>query len=272
MLVLKHVDRGVVVEVICDHSNSYNKRLIRESLVLFRGFSCCGDLLLCNLPFKEIQDQIASKEPVKESINASAEKLTELCEADVDEMEAKIENINKMWNDLNEQKSNKEGELMRLLDRVSEYQKMANAVQEKITKAKNALETEPGLTFDLPQMRTNLANIRGVNEQLNGLRPQLDSTVAYGKELIDGDPDIDGSNVKRRNEELQEMFENVDERVKGELNKMEGLVQQMEQYTKTSKELRKDLAYIHDEVEANKPGQLDPESLCERGAAVKVGG
>ena len=119
-------------------------------------------------------------------------------------------------------------------------------------------------------MRTNLSDIKAIEEQLNALKPQLDSTVRYGKELVDGDPDIDGSNVKRRNEELEEMFNNAGEKVKDEVGKMEGLVQQMEQYLKSAKELKKDMGYVHDEVEANKPGQLDPESLRERETAVKV--
>jgi hypothetical protein len=45
----------------------------------------------------------------------------------------------------------------------------------------------------------------------------------------------------------------------------------MEQYAKCSKDLRKDLAHIQDEVEANKPGQLDMESLKEKDDNVKVG-
>lgn len=75
--------------------------------------------------------------------------------------------------------------------------------------------------------------------------------------------------MKRRNKELDEMFNNAGEKIKDEVGKMEGLVQQMEQYLKSAKEL-KNMGYVHDEVEANKPGQLDPESLRERETAVKV--
>lgn len=185
-------------------------------------------------------------------------------------MKAKIEDLNKIWNEMDEEKSTKEEELKKLLTELSEYEKRANIVQEKVTKVEKALPTEAALVLDLPQMRTNLSDIKAVEEQLNALKPQLDSTVTYGKELVDGDPDIDGSNVKRRNEELEEMSDKAGEKVKDEVGKMEGLVQQMEQYLKSTKELKKDLGYVHDEVEANKPGQLDPESLREKETAVEV--
>ena len=220
--------------------------------------------------FQAIENEMIDKQPIKESVEASAAKLTEMCEEDVDEVKGKIEDLNKIWNEMDEEKSNKDEELKRLLTDLSEYEKLANAVQEKVTKVEKALPTEAALVLDLPQMRTNLSDIKAVEEQLNALKPQLDSTVTYGKELIDGDPDIDGSNVKRRNEELEEMFNNAGEKVTDEVEKMEGLVQQMEQYLKSAKELKKDMDYVHDEVEANKPGQLDPESLRERETAVEV--
>ena len=50
--------------------------------------------------------------------------------------------------------------------------------------------------------------------------------------------------MKRRNEELEEMFNNAGEKVKDEVKKMEGLVQQMEQYLKSAKELKKDMGYV----------------------------
>ena len=220
--------------------------------------------------FQAIENEMIDKQPIKESVEASAAKLTELCDEDVDEVNGKIEDLNKIWNEMDEEKSNKEEELKRLSTDLSEYKKLANAVEEKVTKVEKALPTEAALVLDLPQMRTNLSDIKAIEEQLNALKPQLDSTVRYGKELVDGDPDIDGSNVKRRNEELEEMFNNAGEKVKDEVGKMEGLVQQMEQYLKSAKELKKDMGYVHDEVEANKPGQLDPESLRERETAVKV--
>ena len=220
--------------------------------------------------FQAIENEMIDKQPIKESVEASAAKLTELCDEDVDEVNGKIEDLNKIWNEMDEEKSNKEEELKRLSTDLSEYKKLANAVEEKVTKVEKALPTEAALVLDLPQMRTNLSDIKAIEEQLNALKPQLDSTVRYGKELVDSDPDIDGSNVKRRNEELEEMFNNAGEKVKDEVGKMEGLVQQMEQYLKSAKELKKDMGYVHDEVEANKPGQLDPESLRERETAVKV--
>ena len=220
--------------------------------------------------FQAIENEMIDKQPIKESVEASAAKLTELCDEDVDEVNGKIEDLNKIWNEMDEEKSNKEEELKRLSTDLSEYKKLANAVEEKVTKVEKALPTEAALVLDLPQMRTNLSDIKAIEEQLNALKPQLDSTVRYGKELVDGDPDIDGSNVKRRNEELEEMFNNAGEKVKDEVGKMEGLVQQMEQYLKSAKELKKDMGYVHDQVEANKPGQLDPESLRERETAVKV--
>lgn len=178
--------------------------------------------------------------------------------------------MNTAWNEMNAEKVKKDDELQKVANDLSEYEKQANAVQEKINKVAKALPTESPLVSDLSQMRNNLANIKNAGEQLEAVKPQLDNTVAYGKELIEQDPEIDGSNVKRRNEELNELYNNVNEKVKEEAKKMKELVDQIEQYAKSSKELKKDLTYIHDEVEANKPGQLDIESLKEKDGAVKV--
>ena len=52
--------------------------------------------------------------------------------------------------------------------------------------------------------------------------------------------------MKRRNKELDEMFNNAGEKIKDEVGKMD---QQMEQYLKSAKEL-KNMGYVHDEVEA----------------------
>lgn len=185
-------------------------------------------------------------------------------------MMARVNDMSTAWDDMNEEKVKKDEELQKIANDLSEYEKQANAVQEKINKVAKALPTETPLVLDLPQMRNNLANIKNAGEQLEAVKPQLDNTVAYGKELIEQDPDIDGSNVKRRNEELHELYNSVDEKVTEEVRKMEELVDQVEQYAKSSKELKKDLAFIHDEVEANKPGQLDVESLKEKDDAVKV--
>lgn len=178
--------------------------------------------------------------------------------------------MNTAWDEMNAEKVKKDDELLKIANDLSEYEKQANAVQEKINKVAKALPTEAPLVSDLPQMRNNLANVKNAGEQIEAVKPQLDNTVAYGKGLIEQDPEIDGSNVKRRNEELNELYNNVDEKVKEEAKKMIELVDQIEQYAKSSKELKKDLTYIHDEVEANKPGQLDIESLKEKDGAVKV--
>lgn len=183
---------------------------------------------------------------------------------------ARVDDMNTAWGEMNAAKVKKDDELQKIANDLSEYEKQANAVQEKINKVAKALPTETPLVLDLPQMRNNLANIKNAGEQLEAVKTQLDNTVAYGKELIEQDPEIDGSNVKRRNEELNELYNNVDEKVKEEAKKMEEMVDQIELYAKSSKELKKDLAYIHDEVEANKPGQLDIESLKEKDDAVKV--
>lgn len=213
---------------------------------------------------------MTEKQPIKESVEASAAKLTELCAEDVDEMKDKVADLDRIWNEMNEEKSSKDTDLEKLLNDLSEYEKLANAVEEKVKKVEKTLPTEAVVVLDLPRMRTNLSNVKSVREELAASRPQLDNTVAYGKELIDGDPDIDGSNVKRRNEELEKMFENVNEKAEDDVSKMEGLVQQIEQYVNSSKELKKDLDYVHEEVETNKPGLLDPESLRQKEAAVKV--
>ena len=183
---------------------------------------------------------------------------------------ARVNEMNKNWDEMNDAKETKDKELQGMLSDLSEYEKQANAVQEKVNKIEKSLPTETALVLDLPEMRNNLANIKNAGEQLESVKPQLDNTVAYGNELATKDPEIDASNVKRRNEELEELYNNVDEKVKEEGKKMQDLVDLMEQYAKSSKDLRKDLAYIHDEVEANKPGQLDMISLKERDDNVKV--
>ena len=203
-------------------------------------------------------------------MTATSAKLAELCEADVDEMMARVNDMNKNWDEMNKEKGTKDEQLQKILSDLSEYEKQANAVQEKINKAEKALPAETALVLDLPEMRNNLTNIKNAAEQLEGMKPQLDSTVSFGNDLVEQDPEIDGSNVKRRNQELEELYNNVNEKIKEEDKKMQELVDEIEQYAKSSKDLRKDLAYIHDEVEANRPGQLDMHSLKEKDDAIKV--
>ena len=185
-------------------------------------------------------------------------------------MEGRVNGVNEMWDEMTKDKLAKEQDLEKLHDGVAEYEKRATAVEEKITKTKKALPIEAAPVLDLPQMRTNLADVKAIDEQVTGIKPQVDSTVAFGKALIEQDPEVDGSNVTRRNEELEELLKGVDESVKEEVGRVQDLVDQMEQYGKSVKELRKDLAYVHDEVEGNKPGHLDPESWKEKVASVKV--
>lgn len=203
-------------------------------------------------------------------MTATSAKLAEHCEADVDEMMARVNDMNKNWEEMNEEKAKKDDELQNVLNDLSEFEKRANTVQEKINKTEKALPDETALVLDLPEMRNNLANIKNAAKQLEEVKPQLDSTVSYGNDLVEKDPEIDGSNVKRRSQDLEELYNNVDEKIKEEDKKIQELVDQIEQYAKSSKDLRKDLGYIHDEVEANKPGQLDMDSLKEKDDAVKV--
>lgn len=203
-------------------------------------------------------------------MTATSAKLAEHCEADVDEMMARVNDMNKNWEEINEEKAKKDDELQNVLNDLSEFEKRANTVQEKINKTEKALPDETALVLDLPEMRNNLANIKNAAKQLEEVKPQLDSTVSYGNDLVEKDPEIDGSNVKRRSQDLEELYNNVDEKIKEEDKKIQELVDQIEQYAKSSKDLRKDLGYIHDEVEANKPGQLDMDSLKEKDDAVKV--
>ena len=203
-------------------------------------------------------------------MTATSAKLAELCEADVDELLARVNDMNKNWDEMNKEKGTKDEQLQKILSDLSEYEKQAKAVQEKINKAEKALPAETALVLDLPEMRNNLANIKNAADQLEGMKPQLDSTVSYGNDLVEQDPEIDGSNVKRRNQELEELYNNVNEKINEEDKKMQELVDEIEQYAKSSKDLRKDLAYIHDEVEANRPGQLDMDSLKEKDDAIKV--
>ena len=95
--------------------------------------------------FQAIENEMIDKQPIKESVEASAAKLTELCDEDVDEVNGKIEDLNKIWNEMDEEKSNKEEELKRLSTDLSEYKKLANAVEEKVTKVEKALPNEAAL-------------------------------------------------------------------------------------------------------------------------------
>ena len=52
--------------------------------------------------FQAIENEMIDKQPVKESVEASAANLTELCEEDVDEVNGKIEDLNKIWNEMDE--------------------------------------------------------------------------------------------------------------------------------------------------------------------------
>lgn len=207
---------------------------------------------------------------MQESVASTSAKLAELCESDVDEMMARMDGVNKNWDEMKGIKDSKVGTLEKMLSDLSEYERKAGAAEEKISKAEKALPAESALVLDLPQMRNSLASIKNVKEQLEGAKPQLESTVAYGNELIAQDPDVDGSNVKRRNQELEDLYKNVDEKIEDEAKKMQDVVDLMEQYAKSSKDLKKDVAHIHEEVEANKPGLLSIDSLKEKDVNVQV--
>lgn len=218
-----------------------------------------------------LEIEITEKQPVHESVTATSAKLAECCkDGDVDDLMARVDDMNKQWNEMNNEKSEKENALEKMASDLSEYEKRANTVEEKLKKTEKSLTPKSDLVMDISVMRSNLSNIKNCSEELNEIKPQLDETVEFGNNLLATEPDIDGSYVTRRNEQLKDLLEKTDKNVKDEESKMQELVDSMEQYTKSCKNLMEDLDYIHDEVEANKPGLLDVESLKDKDNNVKV--
>lgn len=123
---------------------------------------------------------------------------------------------------------------------------------------------------DLDKAKDHQQELQDLMNDFEKLDPSLAETIESGQDILDGNPDVDTLPVQKDNEELQDKFNTLKDKLADKLAKAAALADDLEKYTEKDKELAKGIEDVNEELENNKPTKMDVDLVKEQLENTKV--
>lgn len=123
---------------------------------------------------------------------------------------------------------------------------------------------------DLDKAKDHQQELQDLMNDFEKLDPSLAETIESGQDILDGNPDVDTLPVQKDNEELQDKFNTLKDKLADKLAKAAALADDLEKYTEKDKELAKGIEDVNEELENNKPTKMEVDLVKEQLEDTKV--
>lgn len=139
-----------------------------------------------------------------------------------------------------------------------------------LTDIENKADVEMTPVADLDKMKNHQQELQELLDDFEKLNPSMAETIESGEDILEGNPDVDTAPVQKENEELQDKFNNLKDKLADKLTKAAALIDDLEKYQQKEQELSQGIEEVNDELEKNKPTKMEAELVKEQLQNTKV--
>lgn len=185
-------------------------------------------------------------------------------------VEDDIQNVDKRWYDLNKNLQNKLADIEALQGELKEYKVAVNDVDEKISAVETELNVERTPVFDVEEEKKHIQKLEALQEQLDELKPGVQTAVGAGDSIQEGNPSADTSVVESENKKLEDHYGQVQDKLADAIDKNKKMLADLEEYWEQEAKLEEQFKETGVKLEENKPAVMDAEKLKEQLEKAKV--
>ena len=185
-------------------------------------------------------------------------------------MEDEIQNVDKRWNDLNKKLQTKLADIDALQGQLKEYKVAVGDADEKISAVENELDVERNPVSDVEEEKKHIQKLEALKEQLEELKPGVQSAVGTGDNIQEGYPGADTTAVETENKKLEEHYAEVQDKLNDAIDKNKKMLADLEEYWEREAKLEEQFQETGTKLEENKPTVMDVEKLKEQLGKAKV--
>lgn len=185
-------------------------------------------------------------------------------------VEDDIQNVDKRWDDLNKNLQNKLADIDALQDQLKEYKVAVGDVDEKISVVETELNVERTPVSDVEEEKKHIQKLEALQEQLEEVKPGVQSAVGAGNSIQEANPSADTTAVETENKKLEDHYAQVQDKLADAIDKNKKMLADLEEYWEQEAKLEEQINQTGIKLEENKPAVMDAEKLKEQLEKAKV--
>ncbi|XP_075410315.1 microtubule-actin cross-linking factor 1 isoform X1 [Tenrec ecaudatus] len=210
---------------------------------------------------KAMLSEVEKHRPLLELLNSAADILINSSETGEDDIRDEKAGINQSMDTITEELQARTGSLEEMAQRLKEFQESFKNIEKKVEGAKHQLEIFDALGAQACSNK-NLEKLRGQQEVLQALEPQVDYLRNFTQGLIEDAPEgSDASQLLNQAEVAQQEFLEVKQRVSSGCMMMENKLEGIGQFHCRVREMFSQLADLDDELDGMGAIGRDTDSL-----------
>lgn len=151
---------------------------------------------------KELQQDVENHSDTHNKLDTTAEGITKVCVDEVSSVEDDIQNIDKRWDDLNNNLQNKHSEIEALQGQLHEYREAVKGADDKLSAVESELDVVRAPVSDVEEMKKHIQDLEALKDQLEEVKPVVQSTLEAGQSLQDKNPEVHFINYATINHNL----------------------------------------------------------------------
>lgn len=225
-----------------------------------------------NLHFfkQELQQDVANHSDLHRDLDNTAEGITQVCVEEVSSVEDDIQNLDKRWDELNKNLKDKLADIETLQGQVKEYRDTVDSVDEKISGVESEFNLERAPVSDVEEMKKHIQDLGSLKKQVEELKPDVQSALEAGNSIQEGNPSADTTAVESDNNNLQEHYAALEDKIASAIEKNKKILEDLEEYWEQQDKVVEQVKETGDKLGENKPVVMDVEKLKEQLEKAKV--
>ena len=124
------------------------------------------------------------------SLDNTAEGISKVCVEEVSSVEDDIQNIDKRWDELNSKLQSKHADIEALKGQLHEYKQAAKGTHDKVAEVEAKVDDGKTPVSDVEVMKKHIEELVALKEQLEELKPEVQSTLEMGQSVQDNNPQV----------------------------------------------------------------------------------
>lgn len=203
-------------------------------------------------------------------LDNTAEGITQVCVEEVSSVEDDIQNLDKRWDELNKNLKDKLADIETLQGQVKEYRDTVDSVDEKISGVESEFNLERAPVSDVEEMKKHIQDLGSLKKQVEELKPDVQSALEAGNSIQEGNPSADTTAVESDNNNLQEHYAALEDKIASAIEKNKKILEDLEEYWGQQDKVVEQVKETGDKLGENKPAVMDVEKLKEQLEKAKV--
>ncbi|XP_063730448.1 LOW QUALITY PROTEIN: dystonin [Eleginops maclovinus] len=218
----------------------------------------------CISQVKALQKDVDKHRGMVEQLNAAADSLLEVANADTEAIKEEKASIGKRVDNVVESLQNKRDSLEKILHTVKEFNDAYKEAKGQLEGAQKQVDTYESQGVQ-SHSNKNLTNIKAQHKSLEAAQNQVEHLKTLAKDLVVGVPDADGvTDLLLQADSMEKDYSSLNKKLEDTCQVLEGKLQGIGQFQNRIREMFTSFTDLDDELDSMAPVDLNLATLKEQ--------